>query len=196
MKIIRSLWLISILFCWPLWSSANTGINFLGVIIPKELVLDGTKEKVVLQGYSANTVEGDPLYIGAFFSNIIEKNPKMILLKDSAMAMVFYFIQDDVSSPILKKIFVEELLVNSQGWEKDALNKGRLEELQQYLQYNLNSGDKVSFEYASNDELTLKVNDKVVKIWSNSRSLFNAVLRTWIGPYPPTREFKHAILGG
>lgn len=195
LKCLQAGLLISVLLKSLVVIAATEGVDFLGVYIPKELTLNNTRDKVKLQGYSANSVSGDPLYVGAFFSARIEKTPNMVLLSDIPMVMVCYFVQDDVSSEVLRKQFAEELLVNNPGWDNDPINKNRLIELQNNLQQTLNAGDIIMFEYASNDELTLKINNKVMKVWPNSRSLFNAILRTWIGPYPPTREFKEAILG-
>lgn len=172
-----------------------TYLSFLGIKIPKEMVLKETQEKTSLQGYAANFVGENPLYIGAFFTSKIQKEASLLLLEDLSMAMVFFFLQDDVSAEKVVRIFTEELLLNNPGWDQEPLNKERLKELEEIFQQTVNSGDKITFEYTANDMLTVSINGKVMKSWKNSRSLFDALLKIWIGPYPPSRAFKENILG-
>lgn len=174
---------------------STTTLNFLGIKIPKEMTLDGTQEKTLLQGYAANFVGENPLYVGAFFTSKIQKEASLLLLEDLSMAMVFFFLQDDVSAEKVVRIFTEELLLNNPGWDQEPLNKDRLKELEAVFQQTINSGDKITFEYSSSDILTVSINGKVEKSWKNSRSLFNALLKIWIGSYPPNRAFKENILG-
>lgn len=170
-------------------------VDFLGVLIPKQIQLNQARETVSLQGYSAKLINGEPFYVGAFFSSKPEKQPSMLLLSDSPMAMICYIVQDDVNPDIIRRIFTEEILVNNPGWESVTLNKSRLAELQSVFQNTYNAGDILGFEYSSSGELVFTINGRVLKSWPNGRTLFNALLRTWIGPYPPSREFKEAILG-
>jgi hypothetical protein len=170
-------------------------VDFLGVLIPKQIQLNQARETVSLQGYAAKLINGEPFYVGAFFSSKPEKRPSMLLLSDSPMAMICYIVQDDVNPDIIRRIFTEEILVNNPGWESETLNKSRLVELQSVFQNTYNAGDILGFEYSSSGELVFTINGGVLKSWPNGRTLFNALLRTWIGPYPPSREFKEAILG-
>lgn len=174
---------------------ASGQIDFLGILIPRQMQLKQTQEKVNLQGYSANLVNGSPFYVGALFTSKPIKQPTMLLLSDLPMAMVCYIVQDDVTPDMMVKTFTEELLVNNPGWENEVLNKARLTELQALFQNIYNAGDVLAFEYSSNGEMLVSINGTVLKSWQNGRTLFNALLRTWIGPYPPTRDFKEAILG-
>lgn len=175
--------------------AGSPDVDFLGAKIPKEIILENTQEKTNLQGYAANFVGENPLYVGALFTSKMQKEASMLLLEDLSMAMVFFFLQDDISSEKIVRIFMEELLLNNPGWDDEPLNKERLKELEEIFQKTINSGDKISFEYASNDMLTVCVNGKPLKSWKNSRSLFGALLKIWIGPYPPSRAFKENILG-
>lgn len=170
-------------------------VDFLGVLIPKQIQLNQARETVDLQGYSAKLINGEPFYVGAFFTSKPEKQASMLLLSDNSMAMICYIVQDDVNPDIIRRIFTEDILVNNPGWDSEALNKSRLAELQSFFQNTYNAGDILGFEYSSSGELVFTINGTVLKSWPNGRTLFNALLRTWIGPYPPSREFKEAILG-
>lgn len=170
-------------------------LDFLGAKIPKQIILENTQEKTLLQGYAANFIGENPLYVGALFTSKTQKEAPMLLLEELSMVMVFFFLQDDVSSEKVARIFTEELLLNNPGWDHRSLNKDRLNELKEVFQQTMNAGDKITFEYASNGMLTVSINDKAVKNWKNSRSLFSALLKIWIGPYPPSRAFKENILG-
>lgn len=196
--------LFNIVFCLVLGAHFFSGkaigqtshfINFLGMNVPRELVLSRTGEKLSLQGYSANLLSGDPIFVGALFTVKLEKDPSMLILNNLPAAMCYYFVRESVAAEFVKRAFTEELLINNPEWEKDPINARRLIELQTMLDREYQAGDCVVFEYSADDYLTMKINADEVKLWKNSRSLFNALLRTWVGPYPPSREFKEAILG-
>lgn len=187
--------LVMALICCQKNFAATDHVDFLGVLIPKQMVLKQSHDKVNLQGYSANLISGEPVYVGAFFTSKPEKKSSMLLLSDTPMAMVCYIIQDDLTAERFKMIFTEEMLVNNPGWDNETFNKNRLIEFQSIFTGTFNAGDIIAFEYASDGELTITVNGDIAKSWTNGRSLFNAILKTWIGPYPPTRNFKDAILG-
>ncbi len=177
-------------------SLADQSISFMGVQIPKEIIFAKTHDKTFLQGFAVNNNEGYPLYVGALLTSEPEKLPAMLFLKDLSMTMIFFIVQEDVSSDTIVRIFTEELILNNPGWDKDKLNQIRLEELASLFKQAMNVGDKIEFQYSSEDNLSVFINGTFVKSWKNSRSLFNAILRIWIGPYPPSRDFKNNVLGG
>lgn len=182
-----------LLFGLPVY--ADHHLDFLGAEIPKVFILKKTNEKIVLQGYAANYQEENLLYVGALFSSKIEKESSVLLLSDLSMAMIFFFLEDDIPVEKIARMFSEEVSINTPALKNDPINVRRLQELQSVFQNPFQAGDKIVFEYTSNDELSVYLNDLLVVTWKNSRSFFNALLRMWIGAYPPSRGFKEGILG-
>lgn len=171
-------------------------IDFLGVDIPKQIeLIQPPREKLELQGYSIHLIDTEPFYVGALFTPKPEKKSEMLLLNDMSMAMIYYFVQENLTPEFVKTKFTEELLINNPDWDKNPVNKQRLMELQTLLDREYKVGDTLAFEYSAGDYLTVVVNGSIKGQWENGRSFYNAILRTWIGAYPPSREFKDAILG-
>lgn len=168
--------------------------NVLGIALPNKLTLAKTQEELLLSGFAVNTLWGDKIYVGALYIDHIEKRGQMLLLNDSPMAMVFYFVQDDITPQMLIKVFTEGILMNTGKVFTNTIDKDRIVELQNAFTQNLNAGDVLEFQYSPKNGVLMLLNGNIKREWPNAKIFFNMLLRMWIGPYPPTREFKKAIL--
>lgn len=169
-------------------------IENLGIELPRAVALAQTQDKLKLNGYAVRTLWGEEVYIGALYTLEIEKRTEMLLVNDDPMAMIYYFIKDDVLPNMLKEMFIESILINNSDWASRELDKKRLLELQETLKTTLNAGDILEIQYSPQNGVLLILNGKVLQQWPHAKTFFNMILRTWVGPYPPTRAFKRAIL--
>ncbi|MCS5710903.1 chalcone isomerase family protein [Candidatus Berkiella aquae] len=168
-------------------------IELLGVSLPNQMILENTKEKVILNGYAICSRWGKEIYVGALYTDAIEKRAEMLLLNDSPMAMVFFFVEDDISRSMLMDAFAEAIMINNVENDKNPIDK-RLTELQEHLAETLNAGDTLAFQYSPQYGVTMLLNGKISYHWPYAKNFFNTLLRMWVGPYPISRNFKRAIL--
>lgn len=197
---IRKLILRSILFLcsWLVIIPANAHfdtIELLGVKLPDKIVLQDSKESVILNGYAVNTMWGEEIYVAALYTPKIEKKAQMLLLNDQPMAMMFYFVQDDLTPEMLIQAITESIMVNNYENRTKQFDQTRLLELQNQWLMTINAGDILSFQYTpQNGTVSMLLNGQLQYQWTHAKTFFNMLLKTWIGPHPPTREFKRAIL--
>ncbi|HRE32345.1 MAG TPA: chalcone isomerase family protein, partial [Candidatus Berkiella sp.] len=107
---------------------------------------------------------GKEIYVGALYTENIEKRPEMLLLNDSPMAMVFFFVEDDISRSMLVEAFAESIMINNVENDKNPIDK-RLTELQDHLAETLNAGDTLAFQYSPQYGLTMLLNGKICYHW-------------------------------
>ncbi|MBN9289132.1 MAG: hypothetical protein BGO43_14460 [Gammaproteobacteria bacterium 39-13] len=169
-------------------------VETLGVSLPNQLNLAKTQESVYLNGHAVAQAWGQPAYVAALYTPYIEKRAEMLSVNDEPLAMVFYFIRDDVTADMLRKLFTESILVNNGGWDNQRLDRKRILELQNLLNRTFNAGDVLAFHYSPKNGVLMIVNSEVEHHWPHAKSFFNMLLRMWVGPYPPSRGFKRAIL--
>jgi hypothetical protein len=186
-----------ICLCLLFTESAFPARNFtelLGVPIPMQMNLFQTKEEVLLNGDAVVSTWGQPVYVGALYVPHIEKRAEMLLINDAPMAMIFYIVRDDISAEMMNKLFTEGILINNGGWENQRLDKKRILELQKALDQPFNAGDIIAFHYSPKNGVLMLIDGELKYHWPYAKTFFNMLLRMWIGPYPPTRDFKRAIL--
>lgn len=187
-------------FCFLLAASCHLAlakesyVELLGVSLPNQMILENTKEKVILNGYAVCKRWGKEIYVGALYTDAIEKRAEMLLLNDNSMAMVFFFVEDDISRQMLMGAFTEGIMINNAEMDKKPLDVKRLTELQAHLPDTLNAGDTLAFQYSPQYGLTMFLNGKASYHWPYAKTFFNMLLRMWIGSYPVSRSFKRAIL--
>ena len=127
------------------------------------------------------------------------------------------YLPEPLKSNGYKEIFTNQqskqmkLLVNAQNWrprfwqtqwqsDLDINNpnasKQLLKELTTFthlLKADLIAGDLVVFDFQAGVGTHVFINDQLMQS-TNSMALFNALLSTWIGKLPPSRDFKKRIL--
>ncbi len=192
---IKRLLLVSLLSAWltPAYPVESYSMS-LGVALPKEVTLKQTQEKLNLNGHAVVTMWGQETYVGALYTPYIEKRVEMLILNDEPLAMMFYFVRDDITPHMLSKAFTEAILVNNGGWDNKKLDRTRIMELIGALKQNMNAGDVLAFYYSPKNGVLMVINDEIQYHWPHAKSFFNVLLRMWVGPYPPSRGFKRAIL--
>ena|GEM_PF-2722690 len=169
-------------------------IELLGVSLPNQMILENTKEKLHLNGYAVYKRWGKEVYVGALYTNANEKRPEMLLLNDDPMAMVFFFVEDDITHEMLMEAFTESIMINNGEAADKRVDKKRLQELKENLIDTLHAGDILAFQYSPQYGVTMLVNGKIHHHWPYAKNFFNMLLRMWVGPYPVSWNFKRAIL--
>ncbi len=187
--------IIVLLFCL-VTSQALIAKNIkevLGVSLAYQITLPTSNEKLDLNGHAVVSNWGEQAYVAALYTIKNEKRAEMLLVNDQPMAMLYYFVHDDISAQMLITMLTESISVNNSDSENKQL-VARIVELKQALNRNFNAGDTLAFYYSPNNGLSMMINSEMVQHWPHAKSFFNMLLRTWVGPYPPSRGFKRAIL--
>ncbi len=169
-------------------------LEVLGVDLPYQMTMVQSKEVLTLNGHAVVNLWGTKAYLGALYTPYNEKRAEMLLANDDPLAMMFYFVRDDITPQMLSKSLTESILVNNGGWDDKKLDKARIMELKDAIDRTFNAGDTLGFYYSPDNGVFMMVNGEVHRHWPHAKSFFNMLLRTWIGPYPPSRGFKRAIL--
>jgi hypothetical protein len=168
-------------------------MEMLGGALQRQIILVETGDKLNLNGYAIRTLEGEEIYVGALYTLQPEKRVEILLTSDDPMVMAFYFVQDDISSQWVIQNIIENLYLNAKSRKMDWLDKHVLD-LKAVLNQSLNAGDILMFQYTPQQGLQMLLNGQVKYRWPHAKAFFNSLLRTWIGPYPPSRAFKQGIL--
>ena len=127
------------------------------------------------------------------------------------------YLPEPLKSDSHQKVFTStqnkqmKLLINAQRWSprfwqtqwqsdlginNPNASKGLLEELTTFtklLKADLVAGDLVVFDYQASIGTHIFINDQLMQS-TKSMALFNALLATWVGKLPPSRDFKKRIL--
>ncbi|MBI2792001.1 MAG: chalcone isomerase family protein [Gammaproteobacteria bacterium] len=178
-------------------SFAGTNETFaevLGVSLPYKIDLEKTKEQLYLNGHAVVSMWGSEAYVAALYTSHVEKRAEMLLMNDEPIAMLFYFVQDDITAEMISETFTEAILVNNGGWNNKKLDRTRIIELKEAFKKTLNAGDELAFYYSPQNGVLMQINGHDIAYWPHAKSFFNMLLRMWVGPYPPSRSFKRAIL--
>jgi hypothetical protein len=175
-------------------ATSESFVEVLGVSLPYKIDVEKTNEKLYLNGHAIVSLWGSEAYVAALYTPHVEKRPEMLLMNDEPLAMLFYFVQDDISSEMISKMFTEAILVNNGGWDNKRLDRTRIIELKESFKRTLNAGDELAFYYTPQNGVLMQINGEDVAHWPHAKSFFNMLLRMWVGPYPPSRSFKRAIL--
>lgn len=169
-------------------------IHLLGVNIPRHLTINH-QDTLQLNGYGIGTIEKVPYYVGALYATSQQTTANGLLSADYPLVMRYYFVKDDIDAELLKLMMIESILINNSGWESQEFVQQQLQALQMALADEINAGDVLTFYYSPVQGTFLLLNEKVLHHWPHARNFFNMLLKTWIGDFPPNREFKKGILG-
>lgn len=175
--------------------ASENSISILGIKLPNKIIMGNSTQALTLNGYALYSAWGEQIYLGALYTEYREHNPNRLLLNDAPMAMAFYFLSDNITPQMLNQLFTEDILVNSRHSKKNPkIEKARLLELQANIIRNFHKGDALLFYCTPTHEVEMRLNHELLFRWPYAKSFFNMLLKMWIGPHPPSRDFKQAIL--
>ncbi len=152
----------------------------------------GVTGAVDINGVAAYREFGNVIYLGGLSLNTRRDDPRAIFADQNAKTMEIRFV-DSMSDRRWVNGWMQGIAINN---SKDTVT-GAAEELAAVLSTfrgGMHPGDSVTIHYEPDRGTSVSVNGTEL-IANRSRSLFNLFLSAWIGPVPPSTQFKQAILG-
>jgi len=157
------------------------------------LVLVGLKAQALEPNGTAIYSElGNQLYLGTLYLDTPSKSANEILGSSQRKRMELRF-ANAMSKRRWSQTWTQSIAINS-SQENMISAAADLSETLSSFQSNLESGDTVIFDYDPLSGTSVSANG-VTLVKDKSAALFNLLLSAWIGPVPPTSQFKNAILG-
>ncbi len=182
------LWLVVFATASWLWA----GIAGAADRIEESTLSDGTI--LTLNGLGKVKELSDDFYLGALYLEQPYRSVESISYINSPKRMELRIAAERVSARRFSQYWKEAISINNGRniWQpqlKDVLTFARL------FSKNLTTGDIVDIDFLPRRGTFVSINGKRMGRIRN-RSFFNLVLMTWIGPRPPSEQFKLGVMGG
>jgi hypothetical protein len=159
-----------------------------GVTMPDTLSVGGKALK--LNGMGLRKKFGMKVYVGGLYLEAQSKDPAAIMAGDTAKAVTMQFVRD-VDKGKLLDAFKEGFENNAK--EKAAAQKENVEKFLSFV-VDMKNGEAVTYTYDPAKGVTITKGGK--EIGSIAGKDFAPVMFSlWLGPKPPSEDFKTGLLG-
>jgi Chalcone-flavanone isomerase. len=176
--------LLTLLFATPGFAASLAGVAMPDTVSAggKTLTLNGMglRKKAIIKVYVAG------LYLPAK-----KTSADAILSADTERSLTMQFLRD-VESYKICDAWQDGLKNNSP--DKAAALKGDFDKLCGFME-DMEEGGKITFTYVPGTGTTISVNGKE-KGTIAGKDFADAMFAAWIGPRPPSEDFKQGLLGG
>lgn len=164
---------------------ALLGVLLLFLYAASPLALD-------INGIGAYKEFGSDLYFGALYLEAPASSPEAIYGQGEPKAMEIRFV-DRVSNRRWVNSWTQSIAINNSS-QTIAGAANELSSVLSAFAGGFKAGDIVSFDYLPGTGTSVSVNDTVLQE-GQSEGVFDLFLSAWIGPVPPSTQFKNAVLG-
>lgn len=173
---------------------ARVFFSIRALLLPALLLSLGTAQAQTLErNGTATYVElGSDLYLGTLFVEAPSQSVDELLSEEQAKRMEIRF-SDDMSRRRWTQYWTQSIAINSPRENLVAAGEEMSRTLSAF-ESDMKYGDKVELIYHPAEGTSLVVNGTELTS-DKSALLFNLFLSAWVGPVPPSSDFKSAILG-
>lgn len=173
----------------PLVQSA-CGREIAGVAVPESVTV---KNKVlVLNGAGVRKKFFFNVYVGALYLTVKRSAAGEIVDDPGAKRVVMHFLYREVSADSLVNRWNEGFAENNSSQELLAL-QDRISQFNGYFT-TVRKGDEIRLDYLPGEGTEIWINDTVKGVIPGE-DFSRALLRIWLGPNPPDKDLKAAMLG-
>lgn len=144
-------------------------------------------------GYATFNKLGEELYVAGLFAELQNATTKDASDLRGKQRIALKILADKISSRKLSKMFTEGAVVNnsSQAVERNLYHLDALKDL---IKGRLERGDLLSIDFDGVEKITVNINYiEIGELYSSE--FFRLLLNSWVGPVPPSSEFRNKILG-
>lgn len=157
--------------------SAEMQRNYEGVELP-------------LAGLGLYEYLGEEIYLGALFGAPDSNSYSSATVRKLQMRIV----AENLSARRFNRLWLDAIALNSEREERNRLATAIME-FGGMLEMDLRRGDRIDFDYLSaHDLIIFQLNDVVYGEISGA-DFFQLLLQGWIGPTPPSVQFKEGLTG-
>ncbi len=145
-----------------------------------------------INGIGAYKEFGSDLYFGALYLETPASSPEGIYGQGEPKAMEIRFVER-VSNRRWVNSWTQSIAINNNSQAiSDVADE--LSAVLSAFAGGFRAGDIVSFDYIPGTGTAVSVNDTVLRE-GQPEGIFDLFLSAWIGPVPPSTQFKNAVLG-
>jgi len=177
-------------------TSQVQALQVLGVSIPQTIeVMDNAQPlQLTLHGTAVRYLWGKPAYIGVLYTQYLDQSIEQMLSKDQAIRMAFYVVQDHVKPLLLQDAWVEGIFGNNERAISQEYAEQFLQ-LKAQLDNELFNGDVAYLQYLPQTGILMEINGQPkLQLQQQAKAFFNMAIKIWIGPHPPSLQFKRSLL--
>lgn len=135
-----------------------------------------------------------PMYMASLYSEDSFPNTAVLYSNDGSKALKLVIMNEAVSYRRIKRTIKNDLAISLTTEEYIDLQP-EINALLTALKGDYHLGTLVDISYDSLKDTTEIQLDSQAKTTIEGKSMFNALLRSWVGQRPPSRAFKEALLG-
>lgn len=159
-----------------------------GVVLPDQVAVG--QHKLVLNGMGLRKKAIFKVYVGALYLTSKSADPQAILAADSPRRMVMRFLRD-VGKGRLVEAWKEGFAANVPN-ATDNLSR----DMERFLGFweDVKEGQEVVMTYIPGQGTTVTFGGKEMGT-IEGKAFADALLAVWLGPKPPSADFKAALLG-
>lgn len=146
-----------------------------------------------LNGVAVQTELGKDLFVAGLFTTKLTDDPRQLLLSSEKKRMEVRVLPNRLSSRRFKRMWIELLAINASPSELTT-HAQDMADFSNFLKFKLIAGDIFAI-HRTVDSVEVYLNGARIGMITNPK-FFDLLLRTWIGPVPPSTRFKEGILSG
>ena len=143
-------------------------------------------------GYAKYTEFSEDLFVTSLFTEKAQNSQEQLTLSDTPKRLEFKFIKD-LSHKRFLRIIKQNAAINNSA-EAYVRNTEGLLAFADTFKGHFHSGDHLII-HCDPSEGVITLLNRVEISRSDSTELFEIILNAWIGPVPPSREFKYELTG-
>lgn len=183
---------VTIVLLFGLTAVANA-IEVAGVKVEESINLGGNS--LVLNGAGVRYKAIFKVYVAGLYVSKKSSNPEELLRQPGAKRVVVTFLRD-IDNKEFSKQFIRGLEDNLEKSDRSKVlaNMPRMGQLFNDFK-NFKPGDSFSIDWLPGVGTVISVKGKPWGEPFKDPEFFNALLRIWLGPNPPTWQIKEALLG-
>lgn len=153
----------------------------------------GATAEPLLNGLALEQEFNKDRYIAAVYSDRLADNSATLLSNDSSRRLEVRVIADRLPARRFRNQWMEGIAINNPGDTLSAQAE-HMVAFANLFQGALLAGDQLTVEYAANTGATVVALNSVELGSIHEPEFFNTLLRAWIGPVPPSTEFRDGLL--
>ena len=150
-------------------------------------------QQLKANGYASYQELGQEMFLAAIFLETPKNNSQLIFAADEKRRMEIKITASRVSPRRLTRLFLQSAAINNPTALLTA-EASSMVAFSSSFTNRLIQGDHIVLSHTPGDGVELLINNIPVRTIA-SEQFFDVLLRTWIGPIPPTTDFRDNLLG-
>lgn len=174
------------------WARRCLGVA-LGSLLSAVVLAGPAHDKLPMTGIADSWQLRQEVYIGALYLPAPAKTPEEVLSMEGPKRMELRVTANKLSARQWGEMWNQSININNAG--KDEL-KGLTDDVIAFtglLKDSLTNGDRITIDYTPKAGVEISIDGTVIYKTRNDR-FFNALLKAWVGPRPPSSDFKRNIV--